>query len=86
MNVLGALTGLLIPAAVGPVTNGTGGTSAGDPNAGSNVATNKVTPITTGDRVGAGILTTLVIAAGLAVFAWMSLPEHLHFGKQESKY
>lgn len=74
MNVLGALISLLAPASAAPLTTETGGTSKGDANAGSDeplVA--PITPITTGDKAGAGILTAVIIAGGLSAFAWMSL-------------
>jgi mannan endo-1,6-alpha-mannosidase len=68
MSALAALTSYLASfkdaAIAGPVSNTTGGTSAGDPNAGSGAtaqASHTLRPITTGDRVGAGILTSLVL-------------------------
>ncbi|OTB01151.1 glycoside hydrolase family 76 protein [Hypoxylon sp. CI-4A] len=75
MNVLGAVSSLLIGSAKPPVTNATGGTSAGDFNAGSTSDSfgNTPAPITTGDRAGAGILTALVLASAAGMFAWMSL-------------
>lgn len=75
MNVLGAVSSLLVGKAKPPVTNATGGTSVGDPNAGaaSDSFTHTSTPITTGDRAGAGILTALVLASAAGTFAWMSL-------------
>ena len=73
MNTLAALTTLLIDQTPPPLTNGTGGTSAGDVNAGSKEPLIKpMTPITGGDRAGAGILTALMIAGCLGAFAWMS--------------
>lgn len=72
MNVLGGLTALL--SASPPLTNTTGGTSAGDPNAGSEEST--LTPlaeITTADRAGAGILTCIIIASTIGALAWMNL-------------
>ncbi|KAI0106551.1 glycoside hydrolase family 76 protein [Hypoxylon sp. NC0597] len=75
MNVLGAVSSLLVGNAKPPVTNATGGTSAGDPNAGSgsDSFTNTPAPITSGDRAGAGILTAIVLASAAGTFAWMSL-------------
>ncbi|KAF9880808.1 glycosyl hydrolase family 76 [Colletotrichum karsti] len=65
MNVLAAVSSLLIGQAKAPVSNSTGGTSVGDPNAGSN-SNNDLSvhnsPITTADKAGAGILTFLVLA------------------------
>lgn len=69
MNVLGALMSLLVTvdpaaaAASAPVTNTTGGTSVGNPAAGGKPTFSKpLSAVTTKDRVGAGILTTLVMA------------------------
>ncbi len=61
MNVLAAVSSLLIDSASGPLTNETGGTSLGDPNAGADSDTFKTNlpPITTSDRAGASILTLL---------------------------
>lgn len=74
MNVLGAVSSLLVDKAKAPVTNSTGGTSAGDFNAGSGSDSFANTPaaITTGDRAGAGILTALILGSALGTFAWMS--------------
>ncbi|KAI0200898.1 family 76 glycoside hydrolase [Astrocystis sublimbata] len=74
MNVLGALTALIMPGAEPPLTNMTGGTSQGDPNAGREDTPLKTfPPITTGDKAGASILTILIITGALSAFAWMSL-------------
>jgi len=76
MNALGALMTMLVleenhPP---PVTNLTGGTSAGDSAAGGKTKDPLVLkPITGGDRAGAGILTTLTLALVTGTFAWMSL-------------
>jgi mannan endo-1,6-alpha-mannosidase len=62
--------------AVGPpLTNTTGGTSIGNPNAGSQSVADPAAlkPATQGDRVGAGILTTLVLVGATGMFGWMSL-------------
>ncbi|OTB02762.1 glycoside hydrolase family 76 protein [Hypoxylon sp. CI-4A] len=74
MNVLGALSSLLVGDAKVPVTNSTGGTSKGDPNAGS-VAPSlpKDAPVTTGDRAGAGIVTALVLGTIIVGAIFMSL-------------
>lgn len=75
MNVLGALTAMLMPDQGGapPLTNKTGGTSSGDYDAGGKSSVSKVvTPLTGGDRAGAGFLTALIIAGALGAFAWMS--------------
>lgn len=75
MNVLGAVSSLLVDKAQPPVTQESGGTSQGDPNAGqdSDSFMNTPAPITTGDRAGAGILTALVLASCVGTFAWMSI-------------
>lgn len=72
MNVLAALSSLLIMDAPAAVTNSTGGTSAGDPNAGANRQMfNEEKPITTGDRAGAGILTVVAIVLASVSLWWM---------------
>lgn len=77
MNALGAVSALLInqQGTKAPVTNTTGGTSKGNPNAGSQSdsfgAHNR--PISTADRAGAGIVTFLLSAGALGTFAWMGL-------------
>ncbi|KAM0333394.1 hypothetical protein ACHAQA_002055 [Verticillium albo-atrum] len=75
MNVLSAVSSLLIGNAKAPLTNSTGGTSKGDANAGadSQDIMEHQKPITTGDRAGAGILTFIVLATALSTWAWMSL-------------
>jgi mannan endo-1,6-alpha-mannosidase len=75
MNVLGAVSSLLINAVEPPVTNMTGGTSVGDPDAGSHsekTNTKQLRDITTGDKAGASILTILVIVSAVGTFGWMS--------------
>lgn len=57
-----------------PVTNATGGTSVGNPNAGSG-STDVVgvgRPVTGADRAGAGVVTTLVLLCATGMFGWMS--------------
>ncbi|KAK5632677.1 hypothetical protein RRF57_008391 [Xylaria bambusicola] len=74
MNVLGALTALMMPDVAPPLTNTTGGTSKGDPDAGqTKTELPTFSPITTGDKAGASILTILIITGALSAFAWMSL-------------
>lgn len=74
MNVLGAVSSLLIDQVVAPVTNSTGGTSIGNNNAGSSSDTfrGSRTEPTTGDKAGASILTILILAAAASTFGWMS--------------
>ncbi|KAI3322382.1 glycoside hydrolase family 76 protein [Xylariaceae sp. AK1471] len=73
MDVLGALSSLLIMDAAQPVTNDTGGTSAGNPDAGSDKPEVDLTlpPIRTGDKAGAGILTVAVVAIAAGSLWWM---------------
>lgn len=84
MNVLATLTSLLVGTgeATGaggdggaPVTNGTGGTSTGDVAGGYGEKPweRKVTPITTADRAGAGILTVLLIGTFTGGALWASI-------------
>ncbi|TDZ99664.1 Mannan endo-1,6-alpha-mannosidase DCW1 [Colletotrichum sidae] len=72
MNVLGAVLSVMDPP-LPPVTNATGGTSRGDPNAGMDSHPyREFAPLTTGDRAGAGILTVVVLASAVCIWAWMS--------------
>ena len=66
MSALEVVQSNLITVAPGPVSADTGGTSKGDPNAGS---TSKINPedlhqseITTADRTGAAIISVMIIA------------------------
>lgn len=75
MNVLGAVSSLLIGESKGPVSAGTGGTSKGDTSAGSDSKDNfekHHRPITTGDRAGAGVITFVLLSAACGMFGWMS--------------
>jgi len=58
-----------------PVTNSTGGTSVGNNNAGSQSVADPqaVMPATQGDKVGAGLLTTIMLVGATGMFGWMSL-------------
>lgn len=58
-----------------PLTNSSGGTSVGNPNAGSQSVSDPeaITPATTADKAGAGILTTIVLVSVSGFFGWMSL-------------
>ena len=64
MSALSALSYVLVDSAAPPVTNGTGGTSIGNPGAGGSDEDKlrMFGPVTTGDKVGAGFLTTLILA------------------------
>lgn len=74
MNVLGAVSALLVDKSRGPVTAKTGGTSQGDPSAGSDSDNflKPFKPLTTADKAGAGILTFLILASAVGTFGWMS--------------
>jgi mannan endo-1,6-alpha-mannosidase len=74
MNVLGAVSMLLIGQSQPPVTNATGGTSKGDPNAGthSDNFRAELPPITAGDRAGAAILTIVILVSVVGTMGWMS--------------
>ncbi|WPG97726.1 Hypothetical protein R9X50_00050700 [Acrodontium crateriforme] len=72
MSALEVVQSLLIDNVRGPVSNVTGGTSAGDPSAGTNTGNSYgyfEGPITTGSRAGAGVITAMVII-GLVGGAW----------------
>ncbi|KAK6076649.1 glycosyl hydrolase family 76 [Seiridium cupressi] len=75
MSVLAALISLLPNPDTGLLTNNTGGTSKGDPDAGSDLESHIDTlpDITTGDKAGAAVVTIIVLGLGLATFAWLSL-------------
>jgi mannan endo-1,6-alpha-mannosidase len=77
MSVLAALSTMLMDQGkvlAGPLTNATGGTSQGNPNAGGDynvLAPPK--PITTGDKAGAGIVTAVVLGSCLGGLLWMGM-------------
>lgn len=76
MDVMGALLSLLVDEAgvKAPLTNTTGGTSTGNSNAGSDPdVLLPSSPVTQGDRAGAGILTALIIAGMVSMLVWMSI-------------
>ncbi|KAI9762910.1 MAG: hydrolase 76 protein [Candelina submexicana] len=75
MSALEVIQSMLISKVAGPVTNSTGGTSKGNNAAGTGgdhapdgFATGE---ITTGDKVGAGFLTTLILVGVLGGAWWM---------------
>lgn len=75
MNVLAAVSALLHTTSDSPVTNSTGGTSGGNPDAGrggGSLEPDKE-PVTTADKVGAGILTAIIIGSALGAMGWMTL-------------
>ena len=74
MAALEVIQSNLLDTVKGPVTANSGGTSQGDPSAGTD-ATNpsgvNLTPVTTGSKVGAGFLTSLVLLTILGGAWWM---------------
>ncbi|KAG5964223.1 hypothetical protein E4U56_002366 [Claviceps arundinis] len=78
MDVLAAVLSLLTENADPPLTNSTGGTSKGNPNAGGKDNGEKTTkPITMADRVGAGVITAVVLCVMGVLFIWMSFLDEL---------
>ncbi|RDA95652.1 hypothetical protein CP533_1131 [Ophiocordyceps camponoti-saundersi (nom. inval.)] len=77
MNVLAAVSSLLIGEANGPVTDSTGGISKGNPNAGGgrDNGQKELRPLTVGDRAGAGLVTFLILGGAVGTFVWMSVFE-----------
>lgn len=77
MSALSVIQSTLILSAANPVTNATGGTSAGNANAGSAGSSSASgvteTVTTTADKAGAGILTALVVSGAVAGTAFMVL-------------
>jgi mannan endo-1,6-alpha-mannosidase len=63
----------LIQKAQVPFTNTTGGTSQGDPSAGSNSPTpQSFVPPTKADKIGAGFLTTIILLGCISLFSFMT--------------
>ncbi|KAG5997640.1 hypothetical protein E4U52_003519 [Claviceps spartinae] len=78
MDVLAAVLSLLTENSDLPLTNSTGGTSKGSPNAGGKDNGEKTKkPITMADRVGAGIITAVVLFVMGVLFIWMSFLDEL---------
>ncbi|KAK3325875.1 family 76 glycosyl hydrolase [Apodospora peruviana] len=76
MNALGSVMYTLVDrVSPAPVTADTGGTSKGNPNAGSEARdpVKALKPITTGDRVAAGFLTTAIAASVLGGCAFIMI-------------
>jgi mannan endo-1,6-alpha-mannosidase len=73
MAALEVIQSNLIHQVAGPVTNATGGTSKGNPAAGakSSDTTLPTSARTTGDRVGAGFLTAVVLSILVGTLWWM---------------
>lgn len=72
MNALEVFQSNLIDRVRGPVGNGTGGTSVGDPDAGKgDNSPLAYDTISTADKAGAGILTALVLGGLLGGGYWI---------------
>ncbi|CAD6455520.1 44f714e9-782a-402c-a15c-6b04c0c61bc9 [Sclerotinia trifoliorum] len=75
MSALSVIQATLIGTAPNLVTNDTGGTSAGNAAGGSGTSTNSdgtvETPVTSGDRAGAGFVTALIISGVLGGVGFM---------------
>ncbi len=79
MAALEVVQSLLISQSKAPLTNFTGGTSIGNPAAGlddpSAQDPTAMTAPTTGDKVGAGILTAAVAVGILGGLGWLSMSD-----------
>lgn len=75
INVLAAVSSLLVDETKSPVTNKTGGTSKGNPGAGlgGGYEPRQYKPIKMADKAGAGVLTALVAGGITYMLVWMSL-------------
>ena len=79
MSALSVIQSNLISKVAAPVTKDTGGTSKGDPSAGTNTGGQPTTlgssltrKMTAGDKAGAGIVTTIICSGLLGSLAWMT--------------
>lgn len=77
MSALAALSTLMLAQEYvlkGPLTGDSGGTSTGDPNAGSKASdVEPMSEITTGDRAGAAIVTVVVLLSFVGSLVWMGM-------------
>ncbi len=76
MSALSVIQANLISKVAGPVTNDTGGTSRGNPAPGIGVGPvagelNGMRDVKTSDKVGAGILTTMLLLTLFSTLWWM---------------
>lgn len=73
MSVLGVLNAAMVPfSAAGPYNADNGGKSKSDPHGGTNTkGSTGPGPVTTGDRVGAGILTAVFVIFWVGAISWM---------------
>lgn len=79
MSALSVIQANLISKVDPPVTQKQGGTSKGNPSAGSQgdnptpvTDSGSIRPVSTGDKAGAGILTALVLVSFSACVSWIS--------------
>ena len=83
MNALEVIQSNLIEFARGPVSGDTGGTSEGDPSAGSGgdvTPGKRLTVITSADQVGAGILTAALVVLTLGGSWYAEFPQLMASG------
>lgn len=75
INVLSAVSSLLVDSSKAPVTAKTGGISQGkaDAGIGGGYSPKTFKPLKTADKAGAGILTALMLGGVTYMFVWMSL-------------
>jgi mannan endo-1,6-alpha-mannosidase len=74
MSALEVIMSNLLDTVPGPVTGSTGGISKGNPSAGATITSpsgQDLSAVTTGDKVGAGFLTSLVLLTVLGGAWWM---------------
>lgn len=73
MAALEVIQSLLYPAVAGPVSRNSGGTSLSNPDAGLDNTTEFSTleDITLGEKIGASVLTVVVVASAVVGAAWM---------------
>lgn len=75
MNAMSVIYTMLVDDAITPYTTTTGGSSASNVNGGSSDSSKYqyLRDITTADRVGAGILTSIIMACLVAALVFMNL-------------
>lgn len=75
MNAMSVIMSMLVDDATVPYTSSTGGSSTGHVDGGTSDSTKYqyLKEITTADRVGAGILTALMVGGVVAALVWMNL-------------
>lgn len=75
MAALEVIQSNLIDQVAGPLSNSTGGTSVGNVNAGTETSNSNtpdvVSPVTRGDRIGAGFLTTAILLSFVGMLWFM---------------